>query len=104
MDILASKEKTIGLVLALVGILGLIVAGAWDILQGKTETKMGTVQLGGIGGGLVLLIVGLVVMFKMGGGEGEKREEWKEPEQPSEQPTEEQQPTDEQPQEEEKMQ
>lgn len=102
MDIFKSTEKTIGLVLAIVGIIGLIVAATWDMINNRDQ-NIGTMQYAGIGGGVVLLIIGLVVMFMMGGGEEQKREEWKEPEQPSEQPQEEQQ-TEEQPQEEEKMQ
>lgn len=94
MNILASTEKTIGLVLAIVGIIGVIFAAAWDILQGKTETNMGYLQLAGVAIGIVLFIIGLAVMFMMGGGEEQKREEWQEPsmpEQPQEQ-TEEQPP------------
>lgn len=94
MDILASKEKTIGLVLAIVGILGLIVSASWDAIQGK-ETSMGALQYGGIAGGVILLIIGLVIMAMMGGTVEQKREPWegpppeeKPPETPEEQPPE----------------
>jgi predicted RNA-binding Zn-ribbon protein involved in translation (DUF1610 family) len=63
-------KKLISILLILVGILGMIVGAAWDIIRGKSEIVFGPIEYAGIGLGIVLLLIGIVMFImkpKVGG-------------------------------------
>ncbi|MBU3902498.1 MAG: hypothetical protein KKE04_03935 [Candidatus Thermoplasmatota archaeon] len=72
------KIKAGAIVVFVIGLLGIILSAAWDLIASKSECNMGNCQIAGIVGGVIVAVVGAVLLVYKPKIKEEKEEEKKE--------------------------